>query len=100
MLVLDIQERAYQSKTGQVYRSYRIKYGVEKDHGFTKALTEYSVNLNNSRDIDALVKSGKIHSYEELKGKEVVLMREIPAFLQDFEIQYKTLNADRLFLSK
>lgn len=101
MLVLSIEDKPNVSKkNGLTYHSYAIKYGVKRNYEVGEVIKEYSTTLNNSRDIEKLIKEGKIKTYKDLEGREIMLFRAIPVFLSDYEKKWNVIQADTLILLK
>lgn len=100
MLVLEIKEEIYHSeKNGKDYKSYPIRYGIEREVNGQKVMSLGYCKLQNSSSIQQLIAKGKIKTYKDLEGKEISLYKSFPVYLSPLEKQQgQVFSPDTLVL--
>lgn len=96
MLVLDVQRTENKSKDGsKTYVNYVLEYGVEgvTENG-VKYLTKYRCSTVSPNVIDNLVQSRIISNPKDLIGKNVLLARRVPYFINENEYKYNIQKCD------
>lgn len=102
MLVLEIEKKENKSKDGlKTYVNYDIKYGVEKQtEKGVKYLAEYKCSTTVPAVVDNLISSHQISNYKDLEGRQVVLARRVPYFINENEFKYNIQKCDIIQILK
>lgn len=97
MEVTNIEQKVYHSnKTGKDYFSYVITLACPVNVNGREGVTFRNVTLKGDEAIQLLIRQRLISSYQDLIGRDIILARKCPHYVDDFEAKFRSLQADMI----